>query len=52
MSASGENPVQLTYGAGDKTAPSWSPDGMRIAFSLADSDHVSDIWVVYLPQTP
>jgi hypothetical protein len=51
MSASGENQVQLTHGEGDKTAPSWSPDGTRIAFSLAGSDHVSDIWVVYLPQT-
>jgi dipeptidyl aminopeptidase/acylaminoacyl peptidase len=52
ISASGENPVRITDGAGAETAPSWSPDGTRIAFSLAGSDHVSDIWVVYLPRTP
>jgi TolB protein len=29
----GQEPVQLTYEAGDNEAPSWSPDGSLIVFS-------------------
>jgi TolB protein len=32
MTADGGDPLQLTYRAGDATAPRWSPDGTRIAF--------------------
>jgi dipeptidyl aminopeptidase/acylaminoacyl peptidase len=32
MPANGGDPLQLTYRAGDATAPRWSPDGTRIAF--------------------
>ncbi len=32
MTAEGGDPLQLTYRAGDATAPRWSPDGTRIAF--------------------
>jgi TolB protein len=32
MTAEGGDPLQLTYGDFDATAPRWSPDGRRIAF--------------------
>jgi hypothetical protein len=32
MTADGGDPLQLTYGEGDATAPRWSPDGRRIAY--------------------
>ena len=32
MTADGANPLQLTYGDFDATAPRWSPDGRRIAY--------------------
>jgi dipeptidyl aminopeptidase/acylaminoacyl peptidase len=32
MTSEGGDPVQLTYGDFDATAPRWSPDGRRIAF--------------------
>jgi TolB protein len=32
MTADGGDPLQLTYRAGDATAPRWSPDGTRVAF--------------------
>ena len=32
MAADGGDPIQLTYGEGDATAPRWSPDGRRIAY--------------------
>ena len=32
MTADGANPLQLTYGEFDATAPRWSPDGRRIAY--------------------
>lgn len=32
MAADGANPLQLTYGEFDATAPRWSPDGHRIAY--------------------
>ncbi|HET7468227.1 MAG TPA: CehA/McbA family metallohydrolase [Gemmatimonadales bacterium] len=32
MTADGVNPLQLTYGDWDATAPRWSPDGGHIAF--------------------
>ena len=32
MAADGANPLQLTYGDFDATAPRWSPDGTRIAY--------------------
>ena len=32
MTAEGGDPLQLTYGEGDATAPRWSADGKRIAY--------------------
>jgi TolB protein len=32
MTSGGANPLQLTYGEFDATAPRWSPDGRRIAY--------------------
>ncbi|MGE0544815.1 MAG: prolyl oligopeptidase family serine peptidase [Dehalococcoidia bacterium] len=44
-------PVQITDGDWDDSAPSWSPDGAFLAFASArhderDYDQVTDIWVV------
>ena len=45
IDADGRNPVQLTTGAGDNTAPSWSPDGAKIAFgSTRTGSKGIDIW--------
>lgn len=41
-----DQPVQLTFDAGDKTQPSWSPDGKKLAY-VAPGDAATglDIWV-------
>jgi len=43
MSADGSGALQRTDSAVDKSAPSFSPDGGRIAFSVGDGSQ-SDIW--------
>ncbi|MBU1701264.1 MAG: hypothetical protein KJ831_14090, partial [Candidatus Eisenbacteria bacterium] len=45
ISATGENPTQLTINLADDTHPAWSPDGDQIAFSSTRSGSY-DIWVM------
>jgi TolB protein len=42
------DPVQLTYGDFDATAPRWSPDGTRIGFVSNEAGNTS-LWVVTVP---
>jgi hypothetical protein len=45
IDADGRNPVQLTTGTGDNTAPSWSTDGTKIAFgSTRTGSKGIDVW--------
>ncbi len=48
MTADGANPLQLTYGDWDATAPRWSPDGRRIAYVSNESGNTS-LWIVEVP---
>ena len=48
MTADGANPLQLTYGEFDATAPRWSPDGRRIAYVSNEGGNTS-LWIVDLP---
>jgi Tol biopolymer transport system component len=48
MTAEGTNPLQLTYGEWDATAPRWSPDGRRIAFISNQTGNTS-LEIVELP---
>jgi len=48
MTADGANPLQLTYGDWDATAPRWSPDGRRIAFVSNQGGNTS-LRIVDLP---
>ena len=41
VSARGGYPLRLTYSAGSKSAPSWSPDGRQIAFLSG-----GEVWVL------
>jgi hypothetical protein len=48
MMADGRPGRQLTSGPGARLAPSWSPDGSRIAFAFEAPDELSAIWSVAL----
>jgi TolB protein len=48
LSADGGDPIQLTYGEFDATAPRWSPDGRRIAYISNETGNTS-LWVVEIP---
>ena len=48
MTPDGGDPVQLTYGEFDATAPRWSPDGTRIAYVSNEGGNTS-LWTVGLP---
>ncbi|MFN2565302.1 MAG: CehA/McbA family metallohydrolase [Gemmatimonadaceae bacterium] len=48
LSADGGDPIQLTYGEFDATAPRWSPDGRRIAY-ISNEGGNSSLWVVDVP---
>ena len=48
MTPEGANPLQLTYGEFDATAPRWSPDGRRIAYVSNEGGNTS-LWIVDLP---
>ena len=45
MTQDGENPLQLTYGEFDATAPRWSPAGDRIAYVSNERGNTS-LWVL------
>lgn len=42
------DPVQLTYGEFDATAPRWSPDGSRIGY-ISNSGGNTALWTVTIP---
>ena len=48
MTAEGGDPLQLTYGEFDATAPRWSPDGRRVAYVSNEGGNTS-LWVLELP---
>jgi TolB protein len=48
MMADGSNPLELTYGDFDATAPRWSPDGRRIAYISNEGGNTS-LWTVEVP---
>jgi TolB protein len=48
LSADGGDPIQLTYGEFDATAPRWSPDGRRIAYVSNEGGNTS-LWMVEVP---
>jgi Tol biopolymer transport system component len=48
LSADGGDPIQLTYGEFDATAPRWSPDGRRIAY-VSNEDGNTSLWIVDVP---
>ena len=45
MTSDGGDPLQLTYGEFDATAPRWSPDGRRIAYVSNEGGNTS-LWIV------
>ncbi|HEX9680099.1 MAG TPA: hypothetical protein VGA32_01500, partial [Anaerolineales bacterium] len=58
MNPDGSDPLQLTFGPGNKTQPRWSPDGQRILFVFPGgqdtfgNDLGLDIWVMNADGSP
>ncbi|HEX6106853.1 MAG TPA: CehA/McbA family metallohydrolase [Gemmatimonadales bacterium] len=48
MTADGGDPLQLTYGEHDATAPRWSPAGDRIAY-VSNAGGNTSLWVIDVP---
>ena len=48
LSADGGDPIPLTYGEFDATAPRWSPDARRIAYVSNEGGNTS-LWTVDVP---
>ncbi len=48
MTDAGGDPIPLTYGEFDATAPRWSPDGTRIAY-ISNEGGGTSLWVIALP---
>jgi hypothetical protein len=48
MTPEGSNPLQLTYGAFDATAPRWSFDGGRVAYVSNEGGNTS-LWILDVP---
>jgi Tol biopolymer transport system component len=48
LRADGSDPIQLTYGEFDATAPRWSPDARRIAYVSNEGGNTS-LWIVDVP---
>jgi Tol biopolymer transport system component len=46
VNAEGTGAVSLTKAAGFDDDPSWSPDGLRVAFTRFSDDGDSDVWVM------
>src|SRR5207244_9548369 len=47
MKADRFNPIQLTFDLSDPYRPSWSPDGMRLAFSASEGQNADfEIFVI------
>ena len=46
MNPDGSDPRQLTYGPGDKTQPTWSPDGDRLLYVAPSGSNGQDVWVI------
>ena len=51
---SGDDPIRVTYYEGYDGAPSWSPDGNRIAFESypgePDSSVGTTLWIIDVPE--
>ena len=48
LSADGGDPIQLTYGEFDATAPRWSPDARHIAY-VSNEAGTTSLWIVDVP---
>jgi TolB protein len=48
MTADGGDPIQLTYGDFDATAPRWSPDGRKIAYISNEAGETA-LWTLEIP---
>ena len=46
----GNNPVQLTRNQGDNEAPSWSPDGKKLAFVASEPKEKTPYPLPYAPE--
>lgn len=48
MTSDGGDPLQLTYGEFDATAPRWSPDGRKIAY-ISNEGGETSLWILQIP---